>query len=51
MKTVTVTLVLKLNDDQPVQDWLPELVQEELVDGEELVSYRDNEPIKNWHNP
>jgi hypothetical protein len=44
MKTVTVTLKLLLNDDQPVIDWLPEHIIESLTDEEELLEYTDDEP-------
>ena len=45
MKTVTVTLKLRVVDDQPVEDWLPEAVRA-LFDqeGEELLDYTDDEP-------
>lgn len=46
-KKVTVTVELLLKDDQPVIDWLPSAIQEiiDISEGEELLSYDDNEPV------
>ena len=44
MKTVTVTLVLYVEDDQPVIDWLPDVITEQLQSHEELLEYTDDEP-------
>lgn len=43
-KLVTVTVTLRVNDDQPVQDWIIDAIQENLEADEEIVSYHDDEP-------
>lgn len=45
-KLVTVTLTLRVDDDQPVQDWLIEAINQYLrpQNGEEIVYYSDTEP-------
>lgn len=45
MKTVRVELVLQLEDDQPVQDWILPVIYENLKDGEDIISYTDDEPV------
>ena len=49
MKTVTVTIQLLLENDQPVVDWLPSLIETQLnpypVIGEEILSYEDDEKV------
>jgi len=44
MKTVRVQLTLVVRDDQPVVDWLPDLIASNLEDGEEVLEYTDDEP-------
>lgn len=44
MKTVTVTLTLLLENDQPVVDWLPDAISELLSASELLTDYSDTEP-------
>jgi len=43
---ITATVVLKLNVpiDQPLIDWLPDAIQEQLEEGEEILSYTDTQP-------
>ena len=43
---ITATVVLKLNVpiDQPLMDWLPDAIQEQLEEGEEILSYTDTQP-------
>lgn len=40
-----VILVCTKND-QPVADWIPDVIQENLDLGEEIILYEDNEPIE-----
>lgn len=44
MKTVRVTFLLQLNDDQPVADWIVAAIEAELETGEEVLEYTDDEP-------
>ena len=37
---VTVTMTLRFND-QLIDEWLPDAVQENLEEGEEILSYTD----------
>jgi hypothetical protein len=39
MKMAKVTLMLRIMDEQPVQDWLIDLVEDKLTEGEELMAY------------
>ena len=38
---VTITMTLRLNN-QRIDKWLPDAVQENLEEGEEILSYTDN---------
>ena len=42
-KLVTVAVTLRLDDDQPVQDWIIDAIQRNLEPHEEIVSYTDTE--------
>ena len=43
---ITATIIVKLNEpiDQPLMDWLPNAIQEQLEEGEEILSYTDTQP-------
>ena len=45
---ITATIIVRLNEpiDQPLIDWLPNAIQEQLEEGEELLSYTDTQPIE-----
>ena len=45
---ITATIIVKLNEpiDQPLMDWLPDAIQEQLEEGEEILSYTDTQPIE-----
>jgi hypothetical protein len=45
MKVVTVTMTLALYNDQPVEDWFYDVIQEQLEKGEYIVEYHDDEPV------
>ena len=42
---ITATIIVKMNEpiDQPLMDWLIDAIQEQLEDGEELLSYVDTQ--------
>ena len=45
---ITATIIVRLNEpiDQPLIDWLPDAIQAQLKEGEELLSYIDTQPIE-----
>lgn len=45
MKVVTVTMTLALYNDQPVEDWFYDVIQEQLEKGEDILEYYDDEPV------
>jgi hypothetical protein len=45
MKVVTVTMTLALYNDQPVEDWFYDVIQEQLEKGEDILEYHDDEPV------
>ena len=47
MKHVEIRFVLILNEDQPVEDWIIDAVEENLdpTTGEHILSYLDSEPV------
>jgi len=45
MKVVTVTMTLALYNDQPVEDWFYDVIQEQLERGEDILEYHDDEPV------
>ena len=45
MKEITVSVTLQLEDDQPVCDWIYDVIAEELGENEKILHYSDNEPI------
>jgi len=45
-KEVTVTIKMRVKDDQPVSDWILNAIETNLLnDGEEIIEYSDDEPI------
>ncbi len=44
MKLVSVNIVLELEDDIPVVDWLYDLIETQLEPQESIIHYEDNEP-------
>jgi hypothetical protein len=44
-KVVTVTMTLLLYNDQPVEDWFYDAIQEQLERGEDILEYHDDEPV------
>lgn len=47
MKEVKVTMTLRVDDEQPVEDWIILAVEENLdhMIGEMVLEYSDDEPI------
>jgi hypothetical protein len=39
MRVVTVTLVMRLDDDNHPDYWLPEDIEDRMRDGEEILDY------------
>ena len=45
MKEVTVLLRLLINNDQPVADWIPDAIDRNLSEDEQILVYFDDESI------
>jgi len=47
-RIVNVSFRLRLKIDQPVVDWIPELIESNLSmdDGEDITNYWDSEPVE-----
>jgi len=45
---ITATITVRLNEpiDQPLIDWLIDAIQEQLKEGEEILSYTDTQPVE-----
>jgi hypothetical protein len=38
-------MTLALYNDQPVEDWFYDVIQEQLEKGEDILEYHDDEPV------